>query len=146
MHFIIRQRRLLAALAGRQQFFFFKKSGQTHKHTNPDREKTSSVSAHPRGSRRGPGSPRSLSSSSKPLDAWPILACDEAAQVHRPRLAKPVHSQPLLHPDRRCHYCAAVQRNGRPCLGAVLSPVFPHFGGGGGGVILLHACSYVYNT
>jgi hypothetical protein len=43
-------------------------------------------------------------------------------------IAKPDHPQPLLYPDRRGH--CAVQRNGRLCVGAVLSPLFPHFAAG----------------
>jgi hypothetical protein len=51
------------------------------------------------------------------------------------------------------HYCTqiggAIARYNAMAtqyVGAVLSPLFPHLGGKGGGVILLHACSYVYNT
>ena len=130
-------------------YFFSKKSGHTdtptHPHTHgnpirrlfgPEREQTSSVSARPRGPRRGPGIPRYLSRRSH----WaPGRSCDEAAQVHRPRLAKPYHSSPFLKSDRWSH--CALQRDGCPCMGAVLSPLLPHLGRGGSVLILLYACA-----
>ena len=125
-------------------YFFSKKADiQTHPHThgNPilptagvssvQQIRNANKQARYRGPRRGPGSPRYLSRRSH----WaPGRSCDEAAQAHRPRLAKPYHSSPFLYSDRWGH--CALQRDSRPCMVAVLSPLLPQFGGGGSGLIL----------
>ena len=64
----------------------------------------------------------------------------EACQVHRQRLAQPLHFEPFLYSDRRGH--CALQRYGRPCMGAALSPLLSHLGGRGCGVILPLACAH----
>ena len=54
-------------------------------------------------------------------------------------LAKPDHTTPFLYSGRWGHY--TLQRDGRPCLSTVLSPLLSHLGGGGSGLILLYACA-----